>query len=199
MNSDKSYYERNKEAINKKAREKRAAASAVRPQRTPVSADVLALRQQKDAERKREWALKNAALTRARRKGHYAKERESAIESATTWNRENKARRAAITSKYSVNNPEQRRATKALRRARKNTAGGRFSKADVKRLLALQKNKCAVCTASLEASYEVDHVVPLARGGANSPCNLQILCKTCNRRKGSKDPVTFMQERGFLL
>ena len=32
---------------------------------------------------------------------------------------------------------------------------------------------------------EVDHVVPLARGGSNDLANLQVLCRTCNRSKGA--------------
>jgi 5-methylcytosine-specific restriction endonuclease McrA len=36
----------------------------------------------------------------------------------------------------------------------------------------------------------VDHVVPLAKGGIESITNLQILCETCNLKKGSKlDPA----------
>lgn len=32
---------------------------------------------------------------------------------------------------------------------------------------------------------EVDHIVPVARGGENDPDNLQTLCRGCNRRKGA--------------
>lgn len=31
---------------------------------------------------------------------------------------------------------------------------------------------------------QVDHVIPLARGGGNEPGNLQTLCKRCNNAKG---------------
>lgn len=30
---------------------------------------------------------------------------------------------------------------------------------------------------------EIDHIVPLARGGSSEPTNLQILCKRCNQKK----------------
>jgi 5-methylcytosine-specific restriction endonuclease McrA len=33
---------------------------------------------------------------------------------------------------------------------------------------------------------EVDHVVPVANGGASQMGNLVVLCRACNRRKGSK-------------
>lgn len=32
----------------------------------------------------------------------------------------------------------------------------------------------------------VDHIVALVNGGTNDPDNLQILCKSCNSRKGSR-------------
>jgi hypothetical protein len=33
---------------------------------------------------------------------------------------------------------------------------------------------------------EVDHIVPLSRGGDSEDCNLQTLCRRCNRRKWKK-------------
>jgi 5-methylcytosine-specific restriction endonuclease McrA len=32
---------------------------------------------------------------------------------------------------------------------------------------------------------EFDHVIPLSRGGATTARNLQLLCESCNRRKGA--------------
>lgn len=40
---------------------------------------------------------------------------------------------------------------------------------------------------------------PLARGGTNQRTNLQLLCPPCNLSKSAKDPIDFMQSRGFLL
>lgn len=34
---------------------------------------------------------------------------------------------------------------------------------------------------------EIDHIQPLRLGGTNNPSNLQVLCTTCNLRKGSHD------------
>lgn len=35
-------------------------------------------------------------------------------------------------------------------------------------------------------SAEVDHVIPRARGGPDHIENTQVMCRTCNRRKGGK-------------
>lgn len=35
-------------------------------------------------------------------------------------------------------------------------------------------------------NIQLDHVVPISRGGKNTLCNLQPLCKKCNTSKGAK-------------
>ncbi len=38
-------------------------------------------------------------------------------------------------------------------------------------------------------SLQIDHIIPLAQGGANDLSNLQTLCAKCNREKSAKlDP-----------
>lgn len=53
-----------------------------------------------------------------------------------------------------------------------------------------EKGRCAFCGKDLTnivtklnvANY--DHIIPLAEGGANDPCNIQLSCETCNKKKG---------------
>jgi stress response protein SCP2 len=46
------------------------------------------------------------------------------------------------------------------------------------------RGRCVDCGATHH--LEFDHVIPLSRGGATSPANLQILCRACNRAKGAR-------------
>jgi 5-methylcytosine-specific restriction endonuclease McrA len=44
---------------------------------------------------------------------------------------------------------------------------------------------CKICRKP-GGELEVDHIVPLAKGGANTMDNLQTVCRPCNRSKGTK-------------
>ncbi|MCD6388318.1 MAG: HNH endonuclease [Desulfobulbaceae bacterium] len=58
-----------------------------------------------------------------------------------------------------------------------------------KRYVVLRRDKfqCVLCGASgSEANLEVDHIVPVSRGGTNDIGNLRCLCFKCNRGKHSK-------------
>lgn len=48
--------------------------------------------------------------------------------------------------------------------------------------------RCCLCGRSAQqgVELEVDHIVPVSRGGNTTPENLQTLCRDCNRGKGAK-------------
>ena len=46
--------------------------------------------------------------------------------------------------------------------------------------------KCYLLTESTGITHEVDHIIPLSRGGLHHPSNLQILTLHENRTKGNK-------------
>ena len=59
------------------------------------------------------------------------------------------------------------------------------------RALHRGRHRCARCGVvdKTGKSLEVDHVLPLERGGDHSDANLQVLCKTCHAEKTSLEAV----------
>jgi 5-methylcytosine-specific restriction endonuclease McrA len=52
--------------------------------------------------------------------------------------------------------------------------------------------RCVYCATRLDQrTATLDHVVPLARGGAHDPGNLVTACGPCNRLKGDMLPFDF--------
>lgn len=53
--------------------------------------------------------------------------------------------------------------------------------------------KCVFCGRDLTSQWEhsnkinYDHIVPLNKYGANDPCNIQLTCENCNKRKSDKN------------
>lgn len=101
-------------------------------------------------------------------------------------------------------NPDAKRKNNRIaeqrRRARKRAVDDCVSTDIVAKLLLMQKGRCACCKSEFTGTkYELDHIQPLAKGGRHADDNLQLLCMPCNRAKADKDPITFMQQLGFLL
>jgi hypothetical protein len=110
-----------------------------------------------------------------------------------------KANFARVNQNWRLNNPEKCRTYVRNRRARIRNCQGSHTDEDVANIYKLQKGKCAGCNKPLGDKYDVDHIKPLIQGGENNPRNLQLMHAYCNRSKGAKDPIQFMQEKGFLL
>jgi 5-methylcytosine-specific restriction endonuclease McrA len=70
--------------------------------------------------------------------------------------------------------------------------------ADVEsRVRAAARNRCGYCLSPqhlVMARLEIEHIIPLPRGGSNDESNLWLACPLCNRYKGNKttavDPET---------
>ena len=52
-----------------------------------------------------------------------------------------------------------------------------------------QKDSCVICRS--KEKLEIDHIVPLSRGGTNDISNLQIMCSSCNKKKRNKESIDY--------
>lgn len=66
-----------------------------------------------------------------------------------------------------------------------------------RRVRAVARNRCGYCLSPqhlVMARLEIEHLVPLAKGGTDDESNLWVSCPLCNRYKGAQtlaeDPLT---------
>lgn len=151
------------------------------------------------------WVRENKEKARAYQKAYHQKYREkrnAQTRAALMEKRKDPAwveRERARTAAKKKENPDAYKAYAHRRRARLRGAEGGYSASDISRILKGQGYKCVYCKSCIKDKYEVDHIVPISRGGSNWPSNIQCLCPTCNGRKWAKCPIQFAQENGMLL
>lgn len=145
------------------------------------------------------WAAKNKERSREIALAHYRRHRNKYLVYKQVYDKSTSADRAFKQRNRRKNNPDLVRAQNATRRSRKLSAPGTYTKDDVLQIGKLQKWKCAACRDPIENRYHVDHIQPLSNGGSNDRLNIQLLCPTCNTKKSAKDPIEFMQSKGFLI
>lgn len=92
-------------------------------------------------------------------------------------------RRRAASRQWDRDNPWSKLGRDARRRALK--AGATLGPVDYRQLCASAAD-CYLCGSELDGEVHLDHVVPLARGGAHSAANLRPTHVACNLRKSDK-------------
>jgi hypothetical protein len=63
--------------------------------------------------------------------------------------------------------------------------------AQTKKIIASnQKWKCGICNNIMDYTYEIDHRIPLFKGGTNDIINLMALCRNCHGKKTILEKLT---------
>ena len=63
------------------------------------------------------------------------------------------------------------------------------SESKKKYIASNQQWKCKKCNSILDATYEIDHIIPLYKGGDNELANLEALCRNCHGNKTLLDKI----------
>ena len=143
---------------------------------------------------------KNREIVNARKAVYRANNKDKIYAYNKVWEKANIEKVRGYKNGWSLANPDKRAIIKNNRRARILAVGGVLSSGLYANLFILQKGICVVCKCALKkGSTHLDHIKPISRGGSNTDDNIQLLCQPCNNSKGAKDPIDFMQSRGFLL
>jgi len=129
--------------------------------------------------------LANRAAGLAKRRAYYAANRDRQRQVMRDWYRENRDRHRALTLKWRAANPDRKRDMEQSRRAR---AGGYFTEhVDRLELLDRHDGLCGICGDAVDpGNFDVDHVIPIGRGGEHSYANTQPAHKRCNQSKKNR-------------
>lgn len=169
------------------------------------------------AARGKVYRAENAEQTRARHAAYYAANRQALAERGKAYRdrtretrnakgRERWARMVAAgevkRSQWKQNNPEAARLSSRLYQARRRAWKRQspvqpVSLREITRLVARYDGCCAYCQTA--PATDLDHVIPLSRGGAHSIGNLLPACGRCNRSKGARTVTEWRATPTYLL
>lgn len=153
-------------------------------------------------DRAKAYHLANPENAKRRSKDHYLRNKEAYSSASKQRYRLNPLAFKERIDAWRRANPDRVRVYRHARRARMQNAGGAFTAEDVARIRSAQRHRCAYCREKLsmeKGQQHADHIVPLVKGGSNLPANIQVLCPTCNCRKGASDPNDFARSIGRLI
>jgi 5-methylcytosine-specific restriction endonuclease McrA len=134
---------------------------------------------------RKEYDKKNPEIVKKMKKSYYERHKEYIIKKVKEYRETHPG--------YSKIEKEKNAEKHSKRRARKILTGGNFTKYDVRERIDKQNGLCFYCKSTL-VNYHVDHYIPLAKGGDNSPSNIVVACPSCNLKKGDLMPDIFMEK-----
>ena len=135
------------------------------------------------------------AIRRAKRE-HMARKRAADPEAARAYRRSyHAANRAAQTAKMRTYHGRRFFWTKAM----KLRGEGRATAAEIAAIWRKQRGRCALTGARLDRTAQLDHKLPKARGGDDSPANLQWLSEDVNLAKRAMTDTEFVALCGSVM
>jgi len=151
----------------------------------------------------RQYELDNPEKTKAAHAKNYQKNKPKRDAKNKEWAKNHPEEKRAIERRYRENNgdkcnesnqrwlnrnPSKKREYTGRRRQRHTAAEGVYTNEDIQLLFKTQKGLCWWCGIKLTTKYEIDHRIPVSKGGSNWPNNLCLTCRKCNRSKSDKYP-----------
>jgi 5-methylcytosine-specific restriction endonuclease McrA len=191
----KTYYKANQEAMLAKAKAYRQANSKTILAKANAYYDA---NREAVLAQKKIYGKANKEVLLARNNAYYDANKEAVLAQKRIYRAANiEAVRLAVKA-WQERNPEQhakhRRMADKRRRARKRGAlVVRFTPAMEQAKYQEQNARCYYGNEELNGIYDIEHKVPLCRGGAHSPDNIVLACKSCNNQKGRMTDIEFFE------
>lgn len=124
--------------------------------------------------RRNAWAAENREREREWNQAKYQAKRENYAHASRRWRQENRGRYLEI-----------HRMSESARRARKRDTF--IENVDPAVVYRMHGGMCGICEQFVSRdNFEVDHIMPLAKGGQHGYVNVQPAHPRCNRSKGAK-------------
>lgn len=168
---------------------------SVAANRRVVSRAELAERATEEASRAAWWcSLSDKEKSQIR----YRENRDVLLERNREYRRSEKGRARRLEKKREYRKTEKGKAAmrryEINRRAREKNAKGRLTKDSVKMRFEYYGNKCKYCGDT--ENLQVEHQIPLSRGGTNWPSNIAPACAKCNCDKGTMTNAEYLLKIG---
>lgn len=163
-----------------------------------------------DSEKRRQYRQSDPERARRQRRRYYKANRESVIEKQKRYAEANAEKVDAYQKQYRDEHQEDRKSYmqeywpehyaanrhKYIEKRKQRSAliqghGKGFRKSDIRQMYEQQKGRCYWCEEELNGSYEIDHIIPLSKGGPHHLGNVCCACFSCNRSKHAKMPYEF--------
>ena len=155
--------------------------------------------QQRENARKREWIRKNPERHKAVVKASYEKHKAARKDYNRRYYLQHRERYAKNRKRWKAANRERLAVYDNTRRARETfrQPGGLKAK-EWLAILNMAGRRCIYCGSGQQ--IEMDHLIPLVRGGEHTKENVAPACLACNRAKGAMTREEFVEFRKrFLL
>ena len=132
------------------------------------------------------WRARNPEAVSAMEKRTREKHKDKRNAATAQWRKNNPDKAKAIVASWREKHPGASTTYSKARRANLRNNDGAVRSVNRYAVLRAAQYKCGICGVDISDSFEVDHKIPVSRGGRTEDSNLHAVCPSCNRRKGRK-------------
>jgi 5-methylcytosine-specific restriction endonuclease McrA len=138
------------------------------------------------------WRRSNRDKVNQSKRRQYAKNPRANCEAQKRWLARNPGANIPNVLRWRAKHPERyrtiQRISRTKYRAEKKT-NGPYDRIDPMKVLERDGGRCGICGGIVDPSrFDLDHIIPLSRGGTHQLSNVQVAHPACNKKKRDKMP-----------